>query len=155
MNHSTQIPKALPTAWVERLFRKLTLTYGRDFMARWEGLDECDVIEDWAEELAGFVNHPEALAYALKHLPPGKPPTVIEFCAIANRCPPPVFAALPAPVADPVVVAEIMAKAKAVTKPQMYDPKQWARDILTRHQAGDKLPPINVQFARQALGART
>jgi len=152
MSHSTQTPTALPIAWVEKLFRKLTLTYGRDFLARWEGLDECDVIADWAEELAGFVNHPEALAYALKHLPPGKPPTVIEFAAAANKCPPPVHVALPAPVADPVVVAEIVAKAKAAAKPQVSDPKAWARAIMTRHQAGDRLSPVSVQFAKRALG---
>lgn len=147
-------PTHLPLPWVEKVFRKLTMTYGRDFAARWEGLDENDVIADWAEELAGFINHPDALSYALKNLPAGKPPTVIEFRDIARKAPPPVLAALTNnPTIDPVAVKQLADQAKAiVSKPLLHDAKQWARDILARHAAGDKLPPINVQFARKALG---
>ena len=72
---TNQTATALPLAWVEKVFRKLTVVYGRDFMARWEGQEINDVIEDWAEELAGFVNWPEAIAWALKNLPDSKPPT--------------------------------------------------------------------------------
>lgn len=149
-----QTPAQLPLPWVEKIFRKLTLVYGRDFMSRWEGQDESDVVVDWAEELAGFINHPDAISYALKNLPAGKPPTVIEFREIARKAPPPVVAALTyTPTIDPVAAREMAAQAKAATSaPLQHDPKQWARNILARQAAGEKLPPISVEFAKRALG---
>lgn len=102
MNHFITPADTLPTAWVEKIFRKLTLTYGRDFTARWEGQDTSAVIDDWAEELSGFVNWPEAIAWALKNLPEGKPPTVIEFRAMCFKAPKPERPQLPSPAADPV-----------------------------------------------------
>ena len=68
---------SLPLPWVDKIFLKLTLIYGRDFIGRWEGLEIADVKTDWGHELAGFENWPEAIAHALATCPPGKPPTVI------------------------------------------------------------------------------
>jgi hypothetical protein len=78
----------LPAAWVDRLFEKLTMVYGRDFLARWEGLEIKKVKEDWAHELSGFFTHPEALAYGLEFLPE-RAPSVIEFRNICRKAPPP------------------------------------------------------------------
>ena len=50
--------------------------------------------------------------------------------------------ALPAPKADPI---------KVDLKPK-NDGKDWARVILARFDAGEKLRPIQVRFAREALG---
>ena len=50
--------------------------------------------------------------------------------------------ALPAPKADPI---------KVDLKPK-NDGKDWARVLLARHEAGEKLRPIQVRFAREALG---
>lgn len=77
---------SLPLPWVERIFTKLTMIYGRDFIGRWEGLDISEVKADWAHELAGFKDHPDSIAYALKNMPDnGKPPTVLEFRAICRK----------------------------------------------------------------------
>jgi hypothetical protein len=92
---------ALPDSWVEKIFMKLTVAYGRDFLSRWEGLDLDLVKADWAHELDGYVNHPNALAYALENLPADKPPTAKQFRAICNTCPLPRLEALPAPVGSP------------------------------------------------------
>ena len=32
------------------------------------------------------------------------------------------------------------------------DPKDWARAIIARHEAGEKISPTVVQMARQGLG---
>ena len=64
---------SLPAAWTDKIFKKMTLAYGRDFLARWEGIDLNDVKSDWSHELAGFADHPEAIAYALANLPPMLP----------------------------------------------------------------------------------
>lgn len=142
---------SLPTTWVDALFTKLTLAYGRDFLGRWEGLEVSDVKTDWGHELAGFEQHPEAIAYALANLPI-KPPTVLEFRALCRRAPVPEAPRLEAPQADPARVAAELAKlapmrARAVD----VDRKDWARSLLARHDAGEKLRPISLRFAREAL----
>ena len=97
---------SLPLPWVDKIFSKLTLIYGRDFIGRWEGLEIADVKTDWAHELAGFENFPEGIAFALQSMPAGKPPNVLEFRAMALRAPRPEFKQLEAPKADPSRVAE-------------------------------------------------
>lgn len=102
----------LPQPWVDRLFEKLTVVYGRQFLDRWSGLDLDAVKADWAHELEGFAQHPEMIAYALANLPPDRPPTVLQFRDIARKMPPPKVKQLPAPAADRAKVAELLARAK-------------------------------------------
>ncbi len=100
---------SLPLPWVDKIFAKLTLVYGHDFLNRWRDLDLEAVKADWAHELAGFERHPEAIAFALTALPSGKPPTVLEFSDMARKCPPPVFEALPRPEPRPEERAKVRA----------------------------------------------
>lgn len=144
---------SLPSAWTDKIFAKLSLAYGRDFIGRWEGIDLGDVKTDWSHELSGFDAHPEAIAYALANLPQ-KPPTVIEFRAIARRAPQPDAPRLEAPKADPAKVAAEIAKQidlKSAFAPK-EDGKEWARRIIARSEAGDRIRPITLRFAREALG---
>lgn len=144
---------SLPSAWTDKIFAKLSLAYGRDFIGRWEGIDLSDVKTDWSHELSGFDAHPEAIAYALANLPQ-KPPTVIEFRAIARRAPLPDVPRLEAPKADPAKVAAEIAKQvdlKAAFAPKV-DGREWARRIVDRAAAGDRIRPITLRFAREALG---
>ena len=92
--------QVLPRQWVDRIFKKLTLMYGMDFLQRWEGIDEEEVKADWAEELGRFADAPHAIAYALQYAPL-KPPTVREFAEITNRAPPPNLIRLPPPERKP------------------------------------------------------
>ena len=146
---------SLPIKWVEALFTKMTLAYGRDFIGRWEGIDLNDVKTDWAHELAGFQNCPEAIAYALANLPP-KAPTVIEFRLLARRAPAPVVPVLDSPRADPARVAAELAKLAPIQKARhaYVDMKDWARRLMARFDAGEKLSPVQLQFAREALGIK-
>lgn len=75
---------SLPDAWVDRIFEKLTLVYGHQFLSRWDGIPIADVKANWAEELSRFQQNPSALAYALDNLPAGKAPTVLEFRVLCN-----------------------------------------------------------------------
>ena len=146
---------SLPAAWTDKIFTKLTLAYGRDFLARWEGIDLNDVKSDWGHELAGFAEHPEAIAYALANLPP-KAPSVIEFRALARRAPLPEVKLLDAPKADPARVAAELAKLaplrvrKSDTLP---NGKEWAHRLLARAAAGERIRPICLKFAKEAVGA--
>ena len=143
----------LPLAWVEKVFRKLTVVYGRDFMARWEGQEINDVIEDWAEELSGFVNWPEAIAWALKNLPDSKPPTVLEFRALCFKAPRPDRQALPEPAADPVFAKQVLGQVSR--KPagvNVYT--DWIRRGLADLEAGVRKSPTVERMIREAAAAK-
>lgn len=84
--------------YVDRIFERLTVLYGSRFRRRWDGMDIEVVKRSWALELGRFDLHPHAIAYAMEHLPPAEPPTVMEFRALCRQAPPTKLAALPAPV---------------------------------------------------------
>ncbi len=94
---------AMPSQFVDAIFEKLALTYGRSFLDRWIGLDIDAVKADWARELAGLERTPAAIAHALKSLDPEKPPTVLVFRAAVLRAPEPYLPRLPSPMPRPNV----------------------------------------------------
>ena len=92
--------KILPASWVDRLFARLQGVYGREFTAQFSQFDNdgndvglLNAKQVWAEELGGFVDHPEALAYALKHLPE-RCPNAIRFRDLCRHAPPPNVVAI-------------------------------------------------------------
>lgn len=109
---------SLPNTWIDRIFTKLTLVYGREFLNRWEGVPIEAVKADWAHELDGFDKWPEAIAHALQNLPPDRPPTVLQFRALCRSAPPKPLPQLPAPKADPARVKAELSKIRAMfTRP--------------------------------------
>lgn len=146
---------SLPTKWIDRIFEKLTMTYGRDFMDRWKGLSIADVKTDWANELAGFEHWGEALAYALENLPASKPPTVLEFRDIARKAPKPDRPALPEPKPEPERLRQELAKLDTLRQGMQVgnrvDHKAWARRLRAREEAGEILNPTIAQTVRAAL----
>ena len=85
----------LPRAWVERIFNRLHGVYGSQFSGKYHqgmivnGVDAGleNAMQVWAEELAGFVGHPEALKYAIDNIDPKFPPSSKEFAALCRRAP--------------------------------------------------------------------
>lgn len=146
---------SLPMPWIDRIFEKLALTYGRDFMDRWKGLSTADVKTDWSNELAGFERWGEAIAYALENLPAMKPPTVLEFRDIARKAPKPDRPALPEPKPEPERLRKELAKLDVLRekarKSVGIDHKAWARALQAREKSGEILNPTVSLFARQAL----
>lgn len=145
---------SLPAPWIDKIFTKLTLAYGRDFIARWEGIELNDVKSDWGHELAGFAEHPEAIAYALANLPP-KAPSVIEFRALARRAPLPEVKLLEAPRANPERVASELAKLAPMRvrkSAEVQGGNEWAHRLIARANNGERLRPYTLRCARQALG---
>ena len=147
---------SLQTALVDMIFTKMTLVYGRDFLGRWEGLNLADVKTDWAHELGGFEPYPEAIAYAMKNLTPGKPPTVLEFRAIALKAPLPQWQELPAPTLSGEKLTVEIARIVELKKRAKDVPgaKDWAHRIIGRFNAGDNVRPVSLRFAREALGIK-
>lgn len=144
---------SLPIAWIDRIFERLTLRYGRDFLGRWEGIPIADVKADWANVLGGFFTQPLAIAWTLDNLPDSKPPTAQEFRALCRKSPPvdddPKKLAAPEPKADPERVKAELSKLRVGG--ERSDCKDWARRILAREKAGERIPPMNVRMAREAL----
>lgn len=77
----------LPMKWIDEIFRRLSVRYGREFSLKYENLDPEAVKRDWQDFLVGFASRPDAIEYALKNLPDSKPPNVAEFAAICRRAP--------------------------------------------------------------------
>lgn len=145
---------SLPSPWVEKIFAKLALVYGRAFLDRWVGLEIDVVKDDWAHELAGLQQSPKAIAYALQNLPPDKPPTVLEFRLICRRMPPEAFVGLPMVKLDPERLAEHMATARRRMPRHAPGNKDWAHRIIAREAAGDRIRPYTLSCAQEALGIK-
>lgn len=144
----------IPHKAIDRLFERLNLTYGAQWARMWEGMPLNDVKSMWGYELQGFATRLDAIAWALENLPP-KAPNAIEFKQLCRLAPLPPEKQLPAPKADPERMRKELAKLgeirKASTGSMGYDHKGWARAIITRHEAGEKLNPTTLRFAREAL----
>lgn len=144
---------------VDRLFTRLNATYGADFLGRYKGTPETDLKAVWAHELAGFDNQLYALGWALENLPE-RAPNVIEFRNLARKAPAQDVPLLPEPKADPARVAAELAKLSPVRQAASaaasgvvaVDHKAWAKSLIARHDAGERLNMTTLRFAREALG---
>lgn len=143
---------SLPTAWTDRIFDKLTLTYGQAFLRRWSDIDINAVKSDWAHELSGFENFPKSIAWALQNVNPERPPTVLEFRALARRAPQEDSPRLERPKADPKLVAEELAKLAPLKEVEFARPNtNWAHSIVARHAAGGKVNYLPLKMAREVV----
>lgn len=147
----------LPREWVERIFTKLQIRYGRAFMARWDGIDIDAVKADWAHELAGLRSRPDLIVYALDNLPSDRPPTVGQLRELANSRP---AERDPAPALldykrGPIPAA-VMRALDALKEPREVDrqyagPKGWAYRLRDQEASGATLSGTQRRFWREAL----
>jgi len=142
---------SLPDKALDRLFQRLSATYGAAWSRQWADVPVSDVKAAWAHELDVFSQSLHRIAWALENLPP-KCPNVIEFKAICRQAPAPDLPRLPEPKADPERVKAELLKLNSQSHVAKQDPKDWARRILARKEAGEKLNPTSLRFAREALG---
>lgn len=103
---------------VDIIFGKCALVYGRDFLGRWEGMSLVEVKADWLREMGWWLERPQAVKFALEHLPE-KPPHVLQFralCAQAPKQPAPVVAEIEPTPEQKLRAAEIKREAVAALK---------------------------------------
>ena len=142
---------------VDRIFERLTATYGRSFVMQWDGVPVSDVKTVWAHELAGFGQSKEQLgciAWALENLP-DTPPNAIKFRNLCRQAPAVPVPQLETPRADPERVAEALQKLAPMrvrTDGGAGDGKAWADAILARAAAGERIKPYALMSARMACG---
>jgi hypothetical protein len=144
----------LPPAWVDRLFGRLAIRYGQDWIRLWEGLDLAAVKADWGQVLAGM-HRPErehALRYGIENLPPDRPPTAAQFKAICGRAPETKPLVLQAPPPSPEGVARVRQALADLGQPK--DPRAWAHALKARHEAGERLSMTQIDMYRSALAAK-
>jgi len=138
---------SLDLRWVDAIHAKLLVRYGSQWLNLWAGVPPELVKADWAEELAAYGPHPEAIKHALDNLPVDKPPTVAQFRLLCRNSPKMAPPALPAPVADPKIVAAV----KQALAPKKEDPKDWARALRKRENACGRLTITQRAMWREAL----
>lgn len=136
---------------IDRIFERLTMTYGRDFSSKWEGIDQNAVKSSWAHELDGYGGALHMIGWALENLPE-KPPNAIQFRALCRLAPTEDKKQIEAPRANPERVKQELAKLSTLREPlnQTVDHKQWARVILANPKGRT---PTVIQMAKDALKA--
>ena len=154
----------IPTKAVDRIFERMAATYGSAWTNQWRDVPMADVKTAWAQELAPFGHQDAAtgkwrmdrIAWALENLPE-RCPNAIEFKNLCRHAPTQDAPALPEPKADPARVAAELAKLGGMkTQARVastYDGKAWARTIMARHEAGEKVNACALSMARSALRA--
>lgn len=148
----------LPSAWIDRIFSKLSARFGRDFLGRWEGLDLDVVKADWAEELAGLQDRPDAIKYALENIGT-KPPNVGEFKEICGRAPVAGLLALDQPRASEDVIERAIGIAREALLREKGDHLDTLRKLAASDAAsgtfnGRPVTPAQRDVYRKALGKK-
>ncbi len=149
---------SLSTTAIDRLFERLTLTYGRRFLDQWDMLGDDDIVKLktlWAHELSAYSSRLYAIAWALENLPP-RPPNLIEFKTLCHTAPRPPEQALPEPKADPDRVKEELAKLGHIRSeiPTGNRGVEWAISKVKSYRMGERVNPTTLRFAREALASR-
>jgi hypothetical protein len=140
---------SLPLPWVERIFQKLTLNFGRDFTSRWEGVPLDEVKSDWAFELRGFQQNPAAIKHGIETTINGKPPTAQEFKAACLRYESPTVLIANAPASAEVVQEQI--RRSRVLVNHSTGNKDWAHRLKARADVGEILTAYQKMCYREAL----
>jgi len=140
---------------VDRLWERFENRYGALWMARWQGLPLARVKAEWAGELRGF--RPEAIALGFEaaksdEYPPSLP-KFVEYCRAAAKRVGNSATALPAPSpTDRDTAAKRAAELGAKFRRYPADGLGWAEMLRKRYLAGERLIPIQIAMASEALG---
>ena len=138
---------------IEKIFAELKTIYGREFMARYDGINEMEVKSSWSYELAGFANDLLSISWALEHLPE-RAPNVIEFRQACRHAPARLMPGYKFPEYVPPVINISEGLPKYIEYTPLNDSKNWARAIIARFNAGETLYSATLQHARDALGIK-
>lgn len=146
---------SLPTKAIDRLFERLAATYGASWSRQWADVPVMDAKTAWAHELSG--QPLDSIAWALENLPE-RCPNVIEFRNLCQRQPAKATVFLPEARQDPERLKQEFAKLSEIKKTvtsDRVDHKAWAKRILARYTAGERINPTSLRFAREAVRENT
>ena len=147
---------SLPEPWVDKLFGRLSATYGQAFLRQYDGIDAVEVKAEWARVLSAFQQSPDALRYGCDNLPSDKAPNALQFRDLCRRAPDSAFPKrtpeLPAPSSGPVAPEVIAATKAAFERKDARGWRDWAVALRRRHESGERLTRFQVSAYREALG---
>ena len=141
--------------FIDWLFDRLHTTYGAPWKRQFDGLPESSVKSQWGYELAWTFGKKEVIRFALENLPE-RPPNGIEFRNLCRKAPvtkAPDEADFTKP-AHPSVIAAVLAQHAPAPAGRACG-WQWARDIVARHEAGDRVGVYALKSAKQALAKKS
>ena len=143
---------------IDRLFDRLSATYGKHFAELYAGLDIQSVKTAWALELDhwGTEEGLKSIAWALENLP-DYAPNAIQFKRLVRSAPAPELPRLPEPKADPARLKSELEKLGGIVgqmKNTATNGKDWARRIIEREAQGAKIHRATLQMAREALNMK-
>ena len=144
---------SLPVKAIDRLFERLSTTYGSQWSNQWKDVPINDVKTLWGYELQGFVDHLDSVAWALENLPE-RSPNVIEVRNLCRKAPAREVPLLPEPKADPVRLKNELSKLGRLRERVLSTNnghKDWAHRIIARYNAGEPVNPTSLRFAKEAL----
>lgn len=147
---------SLSTKAIDRLFRRLTATYGNEFASKWDAVEMSDLKTAWAHELSAFSGNLNAIGWALENLP-DRCPNLMQFKTLCKQAPKPDALMLDAPKASADIVDKELAKmaADALAPPVdddgHVDHKRWAHKLKARHDAGDLLGYQQIKMYKEVL----
>lgn len=138
--------------WIERIFQKLLSIYGDRFSANWAHADIADVKETWADALGGF--DAETIGRAIKACYDEQhPPKLPDFVALCRK-----YAKRSYVHDDSQSVSNEQAKAilseankRSGYQKGAYDYRGWAKKLRERYLKGERLLPIQISMASEAL----
>lgn len=136
---------------IDRLFKRLSATYGAEWDRALGATPETDAKTVWAHELDQFKNSLHRIAWALENLPE-RCPNVIVFKNLCRAAPAPNEIALPEPKADPERVKAELAKLapiRAAATAMPADRLEWAKRIVANPTGRT---PTVLRMAADALG---
>lgn len=138
---------------IDRLFTRLSATYGAEWTRQWASVPITDVKTAWGHELAGYASSKagrNVIKHALDNLPE-RCPNVIQFKNICRAAPTRDVPRLEAPKADKAKVADALAKI-APPSDNPHGAKAWAHRLKARHADGDRLSVFQISCYQTALG---
>lgn len=149
---------ALPDRWIDKIFSRMEAFYGSTFIDKWRNTDVLEVKAVWANELANFSDNPECFSKALKELMDEHktfPPSLPEFVELCRRNYVQPSATLLLPPPSPLSRDEAAKRANeigVIVSRYPADGLGWAKMLRNKYLAGEKLLPIQISLASEALG---
>lgn len=145
---------------VDHVFGRMNAAYGAAWPQSHGGVPVADVKTVWLDELSRLTHNDtgkRAILWALRNLPPDRPPNAMQFRRLCAMAPAPEAPKLEAPKADPARLAAELAKLApiraAVAAAPKIAPRAWPAGVLARVERGEKVSPTVLAMAR-AVGWR-
>jgi len=143
---------SLSTQAIDRLFQRLSATYGAHWTRQWADVPMTDIKTVWSHELSMFSDNLKAIGWALENLP-DYCPNLMQFKTLCKQAPKPDYKHLESPKAPlDLVDSEILKMVKTLVEPQKdKDYKAWAKRLKARDEAGEVLSPHQIWSYKTAL----